>query len=644
MKLKLFVVLLLTALIIGCVNIEKEAGKEKTEYEKQEKVEYKTEYEEIQQSEKGFTNFSSDAEFRAYLYKSRSYGYPVILDVAGSVAKAPMVTPMPEVTPTPMPTPIPTPAQVGGKYAYESTPERYSTTNVQVAGIDEPDIVKTDGKNIYFSSRFYPFRYMPYENLKTRVIAAFPPENLTELFKLEDSGELLLMNGLLVVIGHDHISAYSTENGKELWKIKLESEYVSARLYSGKIYLVTRSWIDSYQPCPIKPVTVEGKPYTVSCREIYHPVVPVYSDVVYNVMIINESGKIEKSTSFVGSISRSVVYMSSNAIYVTYHQTIDPADMMYSFLMENKDLLPEKVIDRIKTLKEYNISKRAKYVEIQEILNEYKRMLSKDERLKFENEFWNRMEKYRDEHKRELEKTQIVKISTDLEPLAVGEVPGDLLNQFSMDEYKGFLRVAVTLGDTNDLYVLDSNMNVVGYIMDFGEDERIFAVRFIADKGYVVTFRQTDPFFVMDLSNPYKPEIKGELKIPGFSSYLHPISDTIILGIGKEGSKVKISLFDVSDVESPKEIDRYILDEWWTDVLNNHHAFLLDKKHEIFFLPGGKGGYIFSYKDDKLKMERAVDMQAVRAIYINDFLYVIGDKIVVIDERTWKDVNELDLT
>ncbi|PKP55212.1 MAG: hypothetical protein CVT89_09125, partial [Candidatus Altiarchaeales archaeon HGW-Altiarchaeales-2] len=96
---------------------------------------------------------------------------------------------------------------------------------------------------------------------------------------------------------------------------------------------------------------------------------------------------------------------------------------------------------------------------------------------------------------------------------------------------------------------------------------------------------------------------------------------------------MKISLFDVSDVKNPKESDKYLLDESWSDILNTHHAFLLDTKHEIFFLPGSKGGYVFSYKDDKLKLIKAVsEISARRAIYINDYLYIIGDdKIVVLN-------------
>jgi len=196
----------------------------------------------------------------------------------------------------------------------------------------------------------------------------------------------------------------------------------------------------------------------------------------------------------------------------------------------------------------------------------------------------------------------------------------------------------------NDVYVLDKDLKIAGQVQDLGLTERIYSVRFVEDKGYLVTFRQTDPFYVLDLSDPQKPELKGELKIPGYSSYLHPITKDKILGIGKEGSNVKISLFDVKKPESPSEVAKYNLDEYWSDILNTHHAFLLDSKHQIFFLPGSRGGYVFSYKDDKLEMVKAVSgISAKRAIYINDYLYIIGEnKISVLNEINWEKVKELE--
>jgi uncharacterized secreted protein with C-terminal beta-propeller domain len=266
------------------------------------------------------------------------------------------------------------------------------------------------------------------------------------------------------------------------------------------------------------------------------------------------------------------------------------------------------------------------------------------------------MDDYYKEHSRELEKTGIVRVGLgEFKVLATGSVAGQPLNQFSLDEYKNHLRIATTIGggwgfiggsieNANDVYVLDNNLNTTGSVKNLGKGEKIYSVRFIEDKGYVVTFKQIDPFFVLDLSDPGKPELKGELKIPGYSSYLHPITKDKILGIGKEDSNVKISLFNVEQPQNPTEVSKYTLDEYWSDILNTHHAFLLDEKHEVFFLPGGKGGYIFSYKHNELGLTRAVsEIMAKRAIYINDYLYIIGeDKITVLNEMDWSDVNELE--
>ena len=122
--------------------------------------------------------------------------------------------------------------------------------------------------------------------------------------------------------------------------------------------------------------------------------------------------------------------------------------------------------------------------------------------------------------------------------------------------------------------------------------------------------------------------------------------DDKVLGIGKEGSQVKISLFGVGDPTNPTELAKYTLKEYWSDVLNNHHAFLLDSRHNVFFLPGGKGGYVFSYQSDTISLARAIgDIRANRAIYIDDYMYVIGEeKLVVLNENDWQEVNDLDLT
>ena len=126
---------------------------------------------------------------------------------------------------------------------------------------------------------------------------------------------------------------------------------------------------------------------------------------------------------------------------------------------------------------------------------------------------------------------------------------------------------------------------------------------------------------------------------------MQPITKDKILGIGQEGGQVKVSLFDVSSASDPKEIAKYVLNEGWSDVLSTHHAFLLDTKHEIFFLPGSQGGYIFSYQGNNLELKKAVSsISARRAIYLDDYLYIIGDdEIVVLNELNWTRAGELSL-
>jgi len=604
----------------------------------------------------GFEKFKSEEEFASYLKAAAGaavefFGIPQRAMVReGDFGALEMLEPM-----------------AGG------APERVSETTVQVKGIDEPDIVKTDGKEIYFSvSPTYQFLgrpapmmeeliYPPYIEGETKIIKAFPPAELAKETEIEKTGNLLLEQNTLVVFTNDNkIYGYDVSDPKsptEKWKIELENNnfLVDARLYQGKIYFVTRTRANTDRPCPIIPLTFGGQEFSIRCTDIYHPIISVPVDSTYTAFIVEPTtGKVNKSVSFVGSSGTSILYMSENALYATYTYYEDTIDFLYQFFLEKgEDLVPASLIDKLKKLKDYEISAQAKLVEFQTIYEQYLSSLSDDERLRIENEFTNRMEDYAQERMRELEKTGIVKISLDnFDILATSSIPGRPLNQFSLDEYQDYLRVATTVGErmfgagesANDVYVLDSSLGITGSVQGLGLGERIYSARFIEDKGYLVTFREIDPFFVLDLSNPNQPQVKGELKIPGYSSYLHPITKDKILGIGKESSQVKISLFDVASPDNPSEASKYMLDEFWSDILNTHHAFLLDKDHSVFFLPGSRGGYVFSYQNNELSLTRAVaDIQARRAIYINDYMYIIGDnKIVVLNEEDWEQVNQLE--
>jgi len=595
--------------------------------------------------------FSSENEFKKYLTESRDLS-PSFIGVMGAMRSFEDVEKV----------------EAKSEYIQYKYPERVSSTNVQVIGIDEPDLVKTDGLRIYFSPerKFYyiepviekerAMKEIPpnyYKTSKTKIIKAFPPENISVLSEINETGDMLLTSNTLLIMDYNNIYGYDISNSEfptKKFSVEINGSIVGARLYENKVYFVLRDQIKYYYPCPIYSIAINGRSIPILCQEIYHPTQVIPVDVTYTALILNpETGEIEKSLTFVGSYS-SVVYMSPKAIYITYTYYEDVVKIFINFLDERaRDIIPSNVIERLKEIEGYNISSYSKMYEFQVEMEKYKNSLSEEERRKIENELSNRMDKYFEGISREIVKTGIIKI--DLENFVIsanGNVPGMPLNQFSLDEYNEYLRIATTVGMSgkteNDVYVLDKDLKIVGSAKGLGKEERIYSVRFIGDRGYVVTFREKDPFYVLDLSDPNNPQVKGELKIPGYSSYLHPIEKHLILGIGKEDWKIKISLFDVSSATEPKEINKYIMDEYWSDILKTHHAFLIDKKHEMFFLPGSKGVYIFSYSNQNLELKKAIpSYDAKRAIYIDDWLYIISDsKIVVLNELNWEKVNELE--
>lgn len=293
--------------------------------------------------------------------------------------------------------------------------------------------------------------------------------------------------------------------------------------------------------------------------------------------------------------------------------------------------------------------------------------------------------------------TQIYKFDIrnyDIVYMADTTVSGSAINQFSMDEYNGYLRIATTSGSwgddlTNQLYVLDDKLQTVGKIEGIAQGESIRSVRFVGDTGYVVTFEQTDPLFVIDLSDPTKPVIKGELKIPGFSSYLHPVGDGLVLGVGFDGTEtgtnggLKISLFDVSDPENPVECDKYVVpvdndyNETWSyincDAWYNHKAMCWDGTNKIMYIPFNYNQCVYhpgyalnSYTGHVLAIKVDVDNKSLveeadytyvlsqddyvsgfnRVTYIGDAIYALTDfprELYSFDKTTAEHKNVLDL-
>lgn len=260
---------------------------------------------------------------------------------------------------------------------------------------------------------------------------------------------------------------------------------------------------------------------------------------------------------------------------------------------------------------------------------------------------------------------------------ASGAVPGYMLSQWSMSEHDGYLRVAST--DTPEwwdgpesesmvtvLTTTGDELRTIGSVDGLGRGERIYSVRFFGDLGYVVTFRQVDPLYVIDLSNPERPTVRGELKIPGYSAYLHPVGDDALLGVGQDADLdgrvrgLQASLFDVSDPDDPARIDRYTMENGHSEVEWDHHAFLHDPATGLTVFPyerwdEGKtgqsptGALVLTVTEDGIRETGVVShdpdgskwwMPIRRSLLINGNLVTVSDAgVMVSDADTLKTID-----
>ena len=528
----------------------------------------------------------------------------------------------------------------------------YSTTNVQVQNVDEADIVKTDGEYIYYVS-----------NNRVNILRADGLDVLSEIRVNTDTekfyvSELYLKDDKLIAIGNFQIieeneevkdeyrnSLYYRSNVKNLTKaivydisdksnpvrlrdVALDGNYVNSRMVGDNLYFISRNYKYYYDNMPeydILPVVqdsvVSEECKVVECTDIiYFKNTNDTTFMMVGGFNINEDEEVYVETFFGAG---NLVYADEDSLYLTrtiYNE--ENKTIIYKFLLNNSRIMLQ----------------------------------------------------------------------------ASGEVDGSLNNQFSMDEYNGNLRLAttsqivitpnkfedvgdgiskVTRGETttvNNLIVLDENLKEIGRIDNLAEGERIYSVIFIGNVGYMVTFKQIDPLFVIDLSNPTNPTVKGELKIPGYSSYLHPYDETHIIGIGYNtkdngwggvtNSTMKMSMFDVSDLENPQEVFNVNIgtDYAHSDVTYNHKVLFYKASEDLIGFPvrynsndyrdNTEGFIIFKINLESSEFETYGEIMkrndyrsnVQRIIYIGDVLYELStNNIVSYDLNTFEKLDEVEL-
>jgi len=518
----------------------------------------------------------------------------------------------------------------------------HSSTNVEVEGIDEADIIETDGTHIYYSGG---------RATATAVVDALPADSPAHVASVPEGGTLFLVNETLVVVGHERVAGYDVSDPQDpsrTWERALDASVRTSRLTDGRLFLVLAT---APRTCPVEPV--EGA--DVACTDVLHPRDPMPVETTYTVTTLDpHAGTVGDRVSFVGT-HRSVVSMSHDALYVTYTERTDGREAMLDYLLSDGRLrLPADVADRLETVEGYDLSAGAETAEVRATLDGWLRTLAPEERHERQRAIAEGYERFLDERKRSLATTHVVRVGVDdLSVEATGTVPGEPLDQFAIDQHDGHLRIATTVGGgvapwsdvetENDLYVLDGEtLERTGAVTGMGVNERIYSVRYDGDRAYVVTFRRIDPYHVLDLSDPADPTVEGELKLPGVSTYLHPLGEDRVLGVGQQDGHVKLVVFDSSDPTDPTIAHERVLDARWSEAARDHHAFLLDARKEVFFLPTSEGGQVFDYSLDRVA---TVDVERPRrAVYIGDHLYVAGQQeLVVVDQRTWRRVARLDL-
>jgi len=522
---------------------------------------------------------------------------------------------------------------IDANFAEEGTSVDFSETNIQVDGVDEPDVVKTDGTYIYLvsGSKVYIIKAWPAEEAKvvSNISVNFTISNIfingdrliifgnSYDYYIYDSEEYIqdcLLPNPWFSSSNTYIKVYDVKNREqpELKRdIVVGGDYFNARMIGNYVYVITRQYSYDIRPyyenndTIIPLISINGEVKKIPLSDILCIDVPSYGYTLTHVVSVNVKDDDEDVVDKIFTLGNSqTMYVSKNNIYITYQISYSDYHIRQQIIDEVVfPILPDSVKENIESARTLDIPDYNKRQIVEWILESFYESLDEQQRDDVQTEI-----------QRHMHRTVIHKISVEdgkIEYMCNGTVPGYVLNQFSMDEHNGFFRVATQIrgswwgnqDKTTNVYILDGNLDRVGEVEDIAPGENLHSARFMGDRAYLVTFKKIDPFFTLDLSDPYNPKILGILKIPGYSDYLHPYDENHIIGIGKDTVEpqekiawtrdfawyqgLKIALFDVSDFENPKEVAKIIIGDRGTNspVLYDHKAFLFDREKELMVLP-----------------------------------------------------------
>ena len=515
----------------------------------------------------------------------------------------------------------------GSPYDDSSAEKDYSDTNNQVEGVQEADIIKTDGEYIY--AAVDGDVYLLRENGgNPEILSKIEKKAGTELDEKDGAHEAEeYVNNIYVtetrLVLMKYTVDYSTYEDAVAEDVAIAGCYVGQGTYTAAVYDIA----DRSHPVLLNELGQSGT--LISSRMV--------GDILYLVYSYYVPGEIDETDPS------------------TYVPALYLGDAKTEVAADDIMLLCEPGAAQYLTVSSIDVGSPAEFLDTQSILGCGSDIYCNSETLVVA---LTTMEETNDVSK---DKTELFRFSLKDGAVTMesqGSVPGYVLNQFSMDEYNGYFRIVTTENVThyfneggiasaeqektrNHLFVLDESMNIVGSIEDLARGESIYSARFMGDTGYFVTYRQVDPLFTVDLSTPSEPKILSELKVPGFSNYLHPFGDGLLLGFGQNSDEesgeiqgLKLSMFDTSDPAAVAEKHSELLGKkyMWSNAIGNHKAILVDSEKNLIGFPAENEYMLYSYSPESgfqkiaqltLEADGPGDMDYdLRGFYVDDVFYL----------------------